>query len=113
MNPDAVARTSVGKRSDSQPGFSESFPPKKQTNSRKYTRNQVRSVCPMYSGTRNMAMVSGMISAQRRPKRSDIPPYRAQERNVMMLPQNTGTDACAGVQPSSFVRYVPSIAQTA
>ena len=49
-------------------------------------------------------MAQGSMSAQRRPIRSDIPPQKAQERKVTMLPQKTGTAAWAGVQPSSFVR---------
>src|SRR4051794_3867337 len=104
MKPEAVARTSVGKRSDSQPGFSASLPLKKQMNSRKNVRNRVRSTCVIYNGIRNKAMIVGIISAQRRPTRSDSAPQKAQAANVRMLPQNTGTDTWAGVQPSSFVR---------
>ena len=49
-------------------------------------------------------MIVGIISAQRRPTRSDTAPQKLQAANVRMLPQNTGTATCAGVQPSSFVR---------
>ena len=49
-------------------------------------------------------MVQGIISAQRRPMRSDIAPQKLLARKVMMLPQNTGTDTCAAVQPSSVLR---------
>src|ERR1700722_10438165 len=104
MKPEAVARTSVGKRSDNQPGFRASLPLKKQMNSRKNPRNRVGSTCVMYSGARNKAIVVGIISAQRRPTRSDIAPQKLHARNVRMLPQNTGTATWAGVQPSSFVR---------
>ena len=51
-----------------------------------------------------MAMKVGIISAQRRPTFSDMAPQKAEAMKVMMLPQKTGTDTWAGVQPSSLCR---------